>query len=232
MVWHGDAAVPACDLIVLPGGFAYGDYLRCGAMAAHSPDHARRGRQGQGRHARARHLQRLPGADRGRAAAGRADAQRLAQVRLPRRAPEGRADRHALHQPLRARARSSASPSPTATATTSPTRRRSTRSRARAASCSATSTRPATPRAEANPNGAQRNIAGICDRAPARARHDAASRAPVRAAARRHRRPPAVRERARHAALSAGPCRSCPTLRFLPPIRSPAWCCSSRRART
>jgi phosphoribosylformylglycinamidine synthase len=38
MVWHADTAVPAaCDLIVLPGGFAYGDYLRCGAMAAHSP---------------------------------------------------------------------------------------------------------------------------------------------------------------------------------------------------
>jgi phosphoribosylformylglycinamidine synthase len=37
MVWHADAAVPATDLIVLPGGFAYGDYLRCGAMAAHSP---------------------------------------------------------------------------------------------------------------------------------------------------------------------------------------------------
>jgi phosphoribosylformylglycinamidine synthase subunit PurQ / glutaminase len=38
MVWHADAAVPTpCDLIVLPGGFAYGDYLRCGAMAAHSP---------------------------------------------------------------------------------------------------------------------------------------------------------------------------------------------------
>lgn len=37
LVWHQDAAVPACDLIVLPGGFAYGDYLRCGAMAAHSP---------------------------------------------------------------------------------------------------------------------------------------------------------------------------------------------------
>jgi phosphoribosylformylglycinamidine synthase len=37
LVWHGDAAVPACDLIVLPGGFAYGDYLRTGAMAAHSP---------------------------------------------------------------------------------------------------------------------------------------------------------------------------------------------------
>jgi phosphoribosylformylglycinamidine synthase subunit PurQ / glutaminase len=37
MVWHGDSSVPPCDLIVLPGGFAYGDYLRCGAMAAHSP---------------------------------------------------------------------------------------------------------------------------------------------------------------------------------------------------
>ncbi len=37
MVWHGEADVPACDLIVLPGGFSYGDYLRSGAMAAHSP---------------------------------------------------------------------------------------------------------------------------------------------------------------------------------------------------
>jgi phosphoribosylformylglycinamidine synthase subunit PurQ / glutaminase len=37
MVWHGDTEVPASDLIVLPGGFSYGDYLRCGAMAAHSP---------------------------------------------------------------------------------------------------------------------------------------------------------------------------------------------------
>jgi phosphoribosylformylglycinamidine synthase subunit PurQ / glutaminase len=37
MVWHGDTEVPKCDLIVLPGGFSYGDYLRTGAMAAHSP---------------------------------------------------------------------------------------------------------------------------------------------------------------------------------------------------
>jgi len=36
-VWHRDAMLPETDLIVLPGGFAYGDYLRCGAMAAHSP---------------------------------------------------------------------------------------------------------------------------------------------------------------------------------------------------
>ena len=37
MVWHGDSSLPALDLIVLPGGFSYGDYLRSGAMAAHSP---------------------------------------------------------------------------------------------------------------------------------------------------------------------------------------------------
>ena len=38
MVWHGDTVLPdGLDLIVLPGGFSYGDYLRCGAMAALSP---------------------------------------------------------------------------------------------------------------------------------------------------------------------------------------------------
>jgi phosphoribosylformylglycinamidine synthase len=50
MVWHGDAELPAgTDLVVLPGGFSYGDYLRCGAIAAHAPimtavrSHARKG---------------------------------------------------------------------------------------------------------------------------------------------------------------------------------------------
>ncbi|MBO1361724.1 phosphoribosylformylglycinamidine synthase subunit PurQ [Acetobacter sacchari] len=37
MLWHRDTTLPDLDLIVLPGGFSYGDYLRCGAMAAHSP---------------------------------------------------------------------------------------------------------------------------------------------------------------------------------------------------
>src|ERR1700744_4278809 len=38
MVWHQDSELPENpDLIVLPGGFSYGDYLRCGAMAAQSP---------------------------------------------------------------------------------------------------------------------------------------------------------------------------------------------------
>ena len=49
MVWHKDADFLAVDLIVLPGGFSYGDYLRCGAMAAHSPvmrEVVRRARRG------------------------------------------------------------------------------------------------------------------------------------------------------------------------------------------
>jgi phosphoribosylformylglycinamidine synthase I len=38
MIWHAESELPAgLDLIVLPGGFAYGDYLRCGAMATLSP---------------------------------------------------------------------------------------------------------------------------------------------------------------------------------------------------
>jgi phosphoribosylformylglycinamidine synthase subunit PurQ / glutaminase len=50
MVWHADTALPAgTDLVVLPGGFSYGDYLRCGAIAARAPimeairAHARKG---------------------------------------------------------------------------------------------------------------------------------------------------------------------------------------------
>jgi phosphoribosylformylglycinamidine synthase len=50
MVWHKDEALPAgTDLVAVPGGFSFGDYLRCGAIAAQSPiaaailAHARRG---------------------------------------------------------------------------------------------------------------------------------------------------------------------------------------------
>lgn len=49
MVWHRDTTLPKVDLVMLPGGFSYGDYLRSGAMAAHSPimqevkKHAERG---------------------------------------------------------------------------------------------------------------------------------------------------------------------------------------------
>ena len=36
-VWHTDTELPKVDLVVIPGGFSYGDYLRCGAIAARSP---------------------------------------------------------------------------------------------------------------------------------------------------------------------------------------------------
>jgi phosphoribosylformylglycinamidine synthase subunit PurQ / glutaminase len=37
VVWHTDTTLPNVDLVVVPGGFSYGDYLRCGAIAARSP---------------------------------------------------------------------------------------------------------------------------------------------------------------------------------------------------
>jgi phosphoribosylformylglycinamidine synthase subunit PurQ / glutaminase len=49
MIWHKETDLSDLDLIVIPGGFSFGDYLRCGAMAAHSPvmaairAHAQRG---------------------------------------------------------------------------------------------------------------------------------------------------------------------------------------------
>ncbi len=48
-VWHTETSLPDTDLVVIPGGFSYGDYLRCGAIAARSPvmkaiiDHANKG---------------------------------------------------------------------------------------------------------------------------------------------------------------------------------------------
>ena len=49
MVWHKETSIDATDIIIVPGGFSFGDYLRCGALAARSPimesvlDHASRG---------------------------------------------------------------------------------------------------------------------------------------------------------------------------------------------
>jgi len=49
MVWHKETGLDASDLVIVPGGFSFGDYLRCGALAARSPimeavlDHASRG---------------------------------------------------------------------------------------------------------------------------------------------------------------------------------------------
>ena len=75
-VWHGDTDLAGFDALVLPGGFSYGDYIRCGAVARFSPGDERGhplrrgGRSGHG------HLQRLPDPVRGAPAARRAAAQR------------------------------------------------------------------------------------------------------------------------------------------------------------
>ena len=82
LVWHKDTSLGDADAVILPGGFAHGDYLRTGAIARFSPIMPavsavrRAGRAGAG------HLQRLPGAARGRTAARRDGSQPLPQVRV------------------------------------------------------------------------------------------------------------------------------------------------------
>ena len=54
MVWHEDSDLSDLDVVVVPGGFSYGDYLRCGAIAQFSPamrataEHAKQGKQVMG----------------------------------------------------------------------------------------------------------------------------------------------------------------------------------------
>ncbi|MEK9640689.1 MAG: phosphoribosylformylglycinamidine synthase subunit PurQ, partial [Alphaproteobacteria bacterium] len=49
LIWHKQTNLDPVDLAIIPGGFSFGDYLRCGALAAHAPimnalhDHAARG---------------------------------------------------------------------------------------------------------------------------------------------------------------------------------------------
>ena len=189
MVWHGDTSVPACDLIVLPGGFAYGDYLRCGAMAAHSPvmrDVVAKAKAGTVVLGICNGFQvlteagLLPGVLMRNASlkfvckdvhlkVEQADTPftrrytRGEIIRVPIAHGDGNyfADQATLD---------------------------ALEGEGRVVFRYVDKAGNAT--AEANPNGALRNIAGICDRAPPRARHDAASRAPVRADAGRRRRTP------------------------------------------
>ena len=104
MVWHAETELPAgTDLVVVPGGFSYGDYLRCGAIAARAPimDAVRAFAAKGGL---------VLGVCNGfqilcevRPAARRADAQRQAEIHLPRRASQGRAIRYAVHPRLQCR---------------------------------------------------------------------------------------------------------------------------------
>ena len=68
-LWHGDADLHGVDAVVLPGGFSYGDYLRCGAIARFAPVMEKVVDAAERRHAGPRHLQRLPDALRGAPAA-------------------------------------------------------------------------------------------------------------------------------------------------------------------
>ena len=104
MVWHKEPELPeGTDFIGIPGGFSYGDYLRSGRDGRALAGHA--GGQGRGstRRSRDRHLQRLPGADRSRVAARRTDAERTAELRLPRGAASRREQPEPVHGELRDR---------------------------------------------------------------------------------------------------------------------------------
>ncbi len=163
MVWHGDASVPVSDVIVLPGGFSYGDYLRCGAMAAHSPimrDVIAKAKAGTPVIGICNGFQILCEVG---TASGRADAQRVAALHLPRRASQGR-ERHQLllqllpqgrgHSRARSRMRRTLS---------SPIAETLDRLEGEGQVVFRYSDKDGNVSAETCPNGAQRNIAGITD---------------------------------------------------------------------
>ena len=152
-LWHGDHDLRGVDAVVLPGGFSYGDYLRCGAISRFAPvmtevvEAAGRG------HAGARHLQRLPDPLRVPPAAGCADPQRPPQVRLPRPAAADREQPHRRGPPPTTRAPRSPSCSRTARAATSPTPPTLDRLEGEG--------RVVARYLDDNPNGSLRDIAGI-----------------------------------------------------------------------
>ena len=99
-LWHKDHDLKQSDVIILPGGFSYGDYLRAGAIARFSPimqdvvAFAKRGGPVLG------DLQRLSDRLRGGTASRGAAAQREPQVHRRVGATAGRGDRYAVHEPL------------------------------------------------------------------------------------------------------------------------------------
>ena len=132
----------------------------CGAHAGHARRRANRppGRAGD------RRLQRLPDPGRSRAAAGRADAQCLAEIRLPRGQARGRQRQYRRSPAPIARARSSAARSPITTAIISPTPRRLRGWKAKAGWCSAMPRAPIpTARSTTSPASSTRsgNVLGL-----------------------------------------------------------------------
>ena len=101
-LWHADADLKGVDAVIVPGGFSYGDYLRCGAIAKFAPVMGEVvSAAGQG-HAGAGDLQRFSGAVRDGTAAGRADSQRRTALRLQGHLARGGVHFVGVEQPFRA----------------------------------------------------------------------------------------------------------------------------------
>ena len=136
-VWQTDTEIPDVDLIVIPGGFSYGDYLRCGAIAARMPvmravaEKAAKGVQVIGV---CNGFQILVEAGLLPGALMRND---LAEIRLPRGEARGRQRQHRLHPQLCAGPDHPLARLPIMTATISPIPKRWPGSRAKARWCSA-----------------------------------------------------------------------------------------------
>ena len=102
MLWHDSHDLENCDAIIVPGGFAYGDYLRTGAIANFSPV-MQSVKVCRLRRAGARHLQRLSDPLRSRPAARRADAQCRPEVHLQAGPPARGNHEYPVHQQLQAK---------------------------------------------------------------------------------------------------------------------------------
>ena len=102
-LWHESHDLENCDAVIVPGGFAFGDYLRTGAIAKFSPvmESVRKFAAGGG--LGARHLQWLSDPLRVGPAAGRADAQRRPEVCLQAGPGAGGECRHSVHECLQRR---------------------------------------------------------------------------------------------------------------------------------
>ena len=96
-VWHKETSLQGADVVVLPGGFSHGDYLRTGAIARFSPVMSRGRRVCARRRPRARHLQRLSDSLRSGSAAGCDAAQSRLEVPLRARLDPRGTDGHAVH---------------------------------------------------------------------------------------------------------------------------------------
>ena len=97
LVWHRQADLDEFDGVVLPGGFAHGDYLRTGAIARFSPIMGPVARDGGGRQAGPRDLQRIPDPVRSRSSSRGVHRQLRALLHLPVRRGGSRLDEQRPH---------------------------------------------------------------------------------------------------------------------------------------